>query len=163
MRTKEEILSNGKLNILKHFDEDGVFSISSNYTDPITRKQYFVKFTYGFGWEHLSASQRNRIPDWDTMCKLKDIFWRDDECCVQFHPKKEDYVNNDEHTLHIWKQIDKDYEMPPSILVGFKDMDPKSFKYSMNLMMSMMSEEERLEMLENNGHKLNRSIRRKSK
>lgn len=163
MRNKEEILNNGKLNhLIREIDQDGIFQIYCHYTDPITRKDYIVKFTQGFGWEHLSVSTRNKIPDWDVMCKLKEIFWRDDECCVEFHPKKEDYVNNHETCLHIWKQIGKEYEMPPSILVGFKDMDPQSFKYSMNLWLSQMSEEERKEIYASQGIKMNRKMKRKS-
>lgn len=163
MRDKEEILNNGKLNhIFREIDENGIWQVACYYTDPITRKDYLVKFTSGFGWEHLSASTRNKIPEWDIMCKLKEIFWRDDECCVEYHPKKEDYVNNHETCLHIWKQIGKEYEMPPSILVGFKNMDPQSFKYSVNLMLSMMDTEQKKELMNSQGIALNRKMKRKS-
>lgn len=163
MRDKEEILNNGKLNhIFREIEEDGIWQLACHYTDPITRKDYLVKFTQGFGWEHLSASTRNKIPEWEIMCKLKEIFWRDDECCVEYHPKKEDYVNNHETCLHIWKQIGKEYETPPSILVGFKDMDPQSFKYSINLWLSQLSEEERKEIYASQGIKMNRKMKRNS-
>lgn len=72
------------------------------------------------GWEHLSVSTPTRCPTWDEMCKMKEIFWNDDEVCIQFHPKKEDYVNNHSFCLHIWKPIDKEIPTPPSVMVGIR-------------------------------------------
>lgn len=51
---------------------------------------------------------------------MKDIFWNEDEVCMQLHPKKEDYVDNMSYCLHIWKSIDKEIPTPPSIMVGFR-------------------------------------------
>ena len=51
---------------------------------------------------------------------MKDIFWGEDEVCVEYHPKREDYVNMHPHCLHIWKPIGVEIPTPPSILVGFK-------------------------------------------
>ena len=58
------------------------------------------------GWEHISVSFPRRDPTWDEMCVAKDIFWKDDEECVQFHPKKSQYVNINKHCLHIWRHKD---------------------------------------------------------
>lgn len=77
-------------------------------------------FSNGCGFEHLSVSTPARTPTWDEMCKMKEIFWRDDEVCMQLHPKKEEYVNNHNYCLHIWKPIDKEIPTPPSILVGLR-------------------------------------------
>ena len=77
-------------------------------------------FSWGCGFEHLSVSTPVRCPTWDEMCKMKDIFWRDDEVCMQLHPKKEDYVNNMQYCLHIWKPIDKEIPTPPNVMVGFR-------------------------------------------
>ena len=55
------------------------------------------------------------------MCLVKETFWRDDECCMQLHPKKEDYVNNHPFCLHIWRPIDEEIPMPPSLMVGLKN------------------------------------------
>lgn len=50
MRKKEEILNNGLLNnIIREIDNDEIFQFYGHYTDPITRKDYLVKFTQGFG------------------------------------------------------------------------------------------------------------------
>ena len=65
----------------------------------------------------LSVSLRNRCPTWDEMCLVKDIFWQDDECVVQFHPPKSEYVNLHPYCLHLWKKICGTFETPPKIFV----------------------------------------------
>lgn len=77
-------------------------------------------FSWGCGFEHLSVSTPIKTPTWEQMQKMKEIFWNDDEVCMQLHPKKEDYVNNMPYCLHIWKPIDKEIPTPPSIMVGFR-------------------------------------------
>ena len=59
---------------------------------------------------------------------MKDIIWGEDECCVEYHPRKEDYVNNHEHCLHIWKPTEEYLPTPPSILVGFRNEAEKQAK-----------------------------------
>ena len=54
------------------------------------------------------------------MCAVKDAFWDKDECCIQYHPAEKDYVNNHPYCLHIWKPINQEIPMPPSIMVGLK-------------------------------------------
>ncbi len=72
------------------------------------------------GWEHVSISTRRRCPNWIEMCFVKDLFWSEDECVVQFHPPKSEYVNNHPNCLHLWRQK-SGFPTPPSILVGVKD------------------------------------------
>lgn len=59
------------------------------------------------GWEHVSVSPKkpHKIPSWNDMCQLKDIFFKDDEEVLQLHPKKSEYVNIAENCLHLWKPI----------------------------------------------------------
>lgn len=94
---------NGKVKIVKDID-----------------KALHFMFSWGCGFEHLSVSTPIQCPTWEQMCKMKDIFWRDDEVCMQLHPKKEDYVNCMQYCLHIWRPIDKEIPMPPSIMVGLR-------------------------------------------
>ena len=63
-------------------------------------------FTFDNNWEHLSVSMPSRDPSWEQMCIMKDIFWEDEEECVQFHPKKSEYINCHPHCLHIWRPVD---------------------------------------------------------
>lgn len=78
------------------------------------------------GWEHVSIHVKERknkkvkevIPTWSEMCVVKALFWEPEECVIQFHPPESQYVNMHAFTLHLWKQIDKEFPMPDKSLVG---------------------------------------------
>lgn len=76
------------------------------------------------GWEHVSVTCRDRSPFWDEMCFVKGIFWHEDECVVQYHPPKSEYVNCHPYCLHLWKMMSGAFPMPPSLLVGPKRGEP---------------------------------------
>lgn len=77
-----------------------------------------------FGWQHVSVSQGDTeadIPSWDVMCKVKDLFWDDEDVVIQIHPKKSEYVNYHPAVLHLWRCTDgRQQPTPPTILVGPK-------------------------------------------
>lgn len=79
------------------------------------------------GWEHVSVApyRRHITPSWDDMCRIKDMFWKKNECVVQYHPPKSQYVSNVSNCLHLWCPIDADLPMPPSIMVGARDKQTK--------------------------------------
>ena len=54
------------------------------------------------------------------MQEMKELVFYDDEECFQLHPKADNYVNNNKYTLHIWRPIDGNFPIPPSVLVGFR-------------------------------------------
>jgi hypothetical protein len=68
------------------------------------------------GWEHVSVSLKHRTPNWQEMAFVKDLFWNDDECVVQFHPPKSEYVNHHPNCLHLWRHKDG-HKPPPQLLV----------------------------------------------
>ena len=57
------------------------------------------------GYEHVSIAPRKqfKMPSWEDMAKLKDIFFKDDEEAYQIMPKKSEYVNLKENCLHLWR------------------------------------------------------------
>lgn len=61
------------------------------------------QFSNGMGWDHVSVSTQKRCPTWEEMCLFKYIFWPDSEACIQYHPAKQDYVNNHKYCLHLWR------------------------------------------------------------
>lgn len=77
--------------------------------------------TISEGWEHVSVSTRRRCPNWIEMSFVKYLFWSEDECVIQFHPPRSEYVNNHPNCLHLWRPTDNHVRLPPSILVGFKN------------------------------------------
>ena len=61
--------------------------------------------------EHVSVSLDRRCPTWNEMSMIKDIFWEDEECVVQFHPPKSQYVNTHPYCLHMWRKVGWETEM----------------------------------------------------
>lgn len=76
-----------------------------------------AQLTNEFAWEHVSVSLEERVPTWEEMCYVKDLFWRDDECVVQYHPPKAEYINNHLNVLHMWRPLNIEFPMPPRLAV----------------------------------------------
>ena len=100
---------------------NGAFQIAmSGRTDAM------VVASDGEGWEHVSvrmvdkSTGNDRTPTWAEMCKIKDIFWDSEDCVIQFHPPKTEYVNNHPHVLHLWRPVNINIPTPDSILIGLK-------------------------------------------
>lgn len=70
------------------------------------------------GWEHVSVSLPHRCPTWEEMCRVKALFWDDEDSVIQFHPPRSRYVNVHPYCLHLWRWLGGDFPLPPSILVG---------------------------------------------
>ena len=83
-------------------------------------KELLIIASDGMGWEHVSVSLPDRTPTWEEMCYVKSLFWDDEDCVIQYHPPKSEYVNNHDHCLHLWKCKHSKIPMPDSILVGIK-------------------------------------------
>lgn len=77
----------------------------------------------GRDWDHVSVrivnakTNEQRTPTWNQMCKIKSMFWTDDECVLQYHPAKEDYVNCHPNVLHLWKPQGLDIPKPLKMMV----------------------------------------------
>lgn len=84
-------------------------------------------FSWACGFEHLSVSTSVKTPTWEQMCKMKDIFWKEDEVCMQLHPAKDNYIDNMSYCLHIWKPIKKEIPTPPNLMVGIRK-NPEDLK-----------------------------------
>ncbi len=95
---------------------NGMFMLKS----PKDRSSIMVIISDGLGWEHVSISRQDKTPTWEEMCHIKDMIFDDDEVVIQYHPKKKDYVNMHQHCLHMWRPINEELPIPPSILVGIK-------------------------------------------
>lgn len=78
----------------------------------------------GGGYDHVSVRViRNppRCPTWEEMCFVKDLFFHEEECVLQFHPPRKDYVNTHAYVLHLWKKQGVEVELPPSWMTGLKE------------------------------------------
>lgn len=69
------------------------------------------------GWEHVSVSLSNKSPSWEQMEVIRRLFWAETETVVQIHPPLDDYVNIHPYTLHLWRKIGGEHELPPKELI----------------------------------------------
>lgn len=82
----------------------------------------------GEGWQHVSVSfgaSSKSCPPWELMCRIKDLFWDDEDWVCQFHPAKSEYVNNHPGCLHLWRCTDQTMPTPSSLMVGIKTVPMK--------------------------------------
>jgi hypothetical protein len=69
------------------------------------------------GWEHVSVSTNKYPPNWQEMCFVKDLFWREDECVMQLHPARANHINVHPNCLHLWRPTRAEIPLPNLILV----------------------------------------------
>lgn len=93
----------------------GIFSI------PLSPEESAIAIAdnglYDSEWEHVSVSFSHRCLTWEEMCKIKDMFFFEDEAVMQIHPEKKNYVNFHEYTLHLWRPKTKEIPLPPPRIV----------------------------------------------
>lgn len=100
---------------------NGFFNIPHH---KISNYVFRVMASDGMGWEHISVSvaqkdkNASRCPTWFEMCYIKDLFWDAEDCTIQYHPKKSQYVNVHEFCLHIWRPINAEILQPPREMAG---------------------------------------------
>jgi hypothetical protein len=75
----------------------------------------------GEGWEHASVSLPHRCPTWKEMSLVKSLFWDDEDCVMQLHPPRSDWINNHSFCLHMWRPIGVEIPRPPALMVGIKE------------------------------------------
>lgn len=105
----------GAFNSDESFGNNGLFRVPLE-----TRKKqrlFKVLCGEGLGWEHVSVSLPDRCPTWDEMCKIKDLFWNEEDLVVQYHPPKTQYKNIHNYCLHMWRPMTDVIPSPPSMLV----------------------------------------------
>lgn len=92
----------------------GVFTIPS----PIDGATLVVIASSDGGWEHVSVSRKNRCPNWPEMDYIKRVFFRDDECAIQYHVPRQDHISIHDNCLHLWRPVGAEIPRPPGWMVG---------------------------------------------
>jgi len=101
-------VTKGEMASSKEYGNNGAFDLGN----------LFVVASDGMGWEHVSISPKeDRDPTWAEMCRVKDMFWGEEDCVIQYHPPKSKYVDVHSHCLHLWRPISKELPVPPTTLV----------------------------------------------
>jgi hypothetical protein len=108
---------------------DESFGCNGIFIVPINNGTIWAQCTVSdqSGWEHLSVTlcdknhkQIKRCPTWLKMCDLKNIFWDEEDCVIQLHPPKSDWVNCHEFCLHLWRPVGVELPRPPYYMIGIK-------------------------------------------
>ena len=81
------------------------------------RPELRIQASDGMGWEHVSVSTAIRCPTWAEMSFVKDLFWDEEDCVMQLHPPKSQYVNNHPYCLHLWRPTSQAIPQPDMIQV----------------------------------------------
>lgn len=95
---------------------------NGSFKIPLKGKQFLSCIASdGLDWDHVSVcfynGKERDIPLWDHMCKVKDLFWEEEDVVIQLHPKKSNYVNINPYVLHLWKPQNIELPMPLEIMV----------------------------------------------
>lgn len=59
-----------------------------------------VLISEGLGWDHVSVSTPTRVPNWQEMNNVAELFFKDDECLMQLRVPKSEHVNVHNYCLH---------------------------------------------------------------
>jgi len=94
-------------------DKCGSFEVAS----PIDGVQMNIIASSDGGWEHISVSRRNRIPNWIEMQHVKEMFFQENETVLQFHVPKNDHINIHDNCLHLWRSTEFEHMLPPPYMV----------------------------------------------
>jgi hypothetical protein len=62
----------------------------------------------GKRWLHLSLSRKSRLPSWDDVRLVKNLFLGRERLAVQVLPPESRYINIHPHVLHLWSCMDGD-------------------------------------------------------
>ena len=110
-------------------DGNNGFFIIPHYR--VANYEYRIMASDGEGWEHISITvaekgkPAKRNPTWQEMCDMKNAFWGEDDCCVQYHPAKSEYISMHPFCLHIWRPTSESLPIPLKEMVG---VNPQNLK-----------------------------------
>lgn len=62
----------------------------------------------GRRWIRVSMSRRRRLPSYEDMCLVKDVFVGRERLAVQVFARAKDHVNINPCVLHLWSCLDGD-------------------------------------------------------
>jgi hypothetical protein len=60
----------------------------------------------GRRWLHVSVSRRSRLPSWEELRVVKNLFIGPERDAVQWLPPASEYVNAHNYCLHLWHCLD---------------------------------------------------------
>lgn len=91
----------------------GMFWIPS----PVDSSPMRILASQGEGWDHVSVSRKNRLPNWKEMDHIYRMFFKEDEVAIHFHVPEKQKVNFMPTCLHLWRCQSETPKLPPIELV----------------------------------------------
>lgn len=85
----------------------------------------------GKEWQHVAVTVSKfkerpaRCATWAEMVYVKDLFWDNQTAVMQLHPPESQYISNHPFALHLWHPVLVEIPLPPSCLVGKKELNGK--------------------------------------
>lgn len=107
-------LNKYRVSLMGHMGDEGCGA----FIIPYKSYKLNVIASNGDGWDHVSVSLNNRCPNWEEMSYIKDLFFDEEECVMQLHPSKSEYVNVHQYCLHLWRPQASEIPRPPMHMVG---------------------------------------------
>jgi len=89
-----------------------------NYSGSDVRGKFTVIITwseYDPGarkWVHLSIARPDRMPDWQLLRDMKNLFFGRERQAIQVLPSESVYVNIHPYCLHLWTPADDEWPIP---------------------------------------------------
>lgn len=62
----------------------------------------------GKHWLHVSVAHPNRLPTYDEVCQVKDLFIGEERTAYHLFPKRSKHVNIHPNCLHLWSCLEGD-------------------------------------------------------
>lgn len=108
----------GRMGSTSAMGNNGCFVVPSPFG---YNRTLFIIASDGMDWDHVSVhaskGKEEYTPIWDEMVFIKNLFWDEEDCVIQYHPAKSSYVNVHKHTLHLWRPTKIGFPVPPLVMV----------------------------------------------
>lgn len=91
----------------------GAFSVQSKQDGGYMH----VIATSGEGWDHISVSRADRVPDYYEMKYIAELFLKSGEVAMQLYVPSKDHVNIHNNCLHWFRPTKKEIPLPPKEFV----------------------------------------------
>lgn len=80
--------------------------------------RFFVIASADEEFEHVSVSLKHRLPTWEEMTWIAELFFHPEERLVQYRPPASEYVNFHANCLHWWRPLQATLPVPGAWRVG---------------------------------------------
>jgi hypothetical protein len=88
--------------LLKIVDDGAKYQSVTNQTVIISGNRELD----GNRWIHISTAFEDRLPSWEDLKKIKNIFLGKNRWAIQVFPTEDKYVNINPYVLHLWYCVD---------------------------------------------------------